>query len=412
MPKSAWLLLHKLRRAMVAPDRSLLEDLVEIDEATLPLRTKQEPPTGGQGRSPQGKMRIAGAVELSPEGEPRRIRLAPIGDFSACSLHAFVAGTSAPGARVTTDGWSGHGGLSDHDHAPKIVGTTSAHLVLRWSHRVFSNLKRWALGTSHGLRRPHLRRYLDEFVFRWNRRRHTAGGRGGRIWRYFRAAHAHRGHAGGTGGLAKRPDGFRRRIPHLGVRAGKATQSTGCYAVAAGTVAMVLPQSAPAVDPLTSYLIGVAVFLAATLTHEIMARRQVTRFMEGHAGLADHLVFELSQADPSHADEAVVECMNQLAGLGFRFSLDSVDRLNLDWEGFARRYVRFVKVPASLLLSDGRAAGAELHPADLKEVLGRNQIDLIAERIEDERTVVELLDYQVDFGQGFLFGAPRPSPGT
>ena len=172
--KSAWLLLHKLRRAMVAPDRSLLEDPVEIDEATLPLRTKQEPPTGGQGRSPQGKMRIAGAVELSPEGEPRRIRLAPIGDFSACSLHAFVAGTSAPGARVITDGWSGYGGLSDHDHAPKIVGTTSAHLVLRWSHRVFSNLKRWALGTFHGLRRPHLRRYLDEFVFRWNRRRHTA----------------------------------------------------------------------------------------------------------------------------------------------------------------------------------------------------------------------------------------------
>ena len=170
--KSAWLLLHKLRRAMVAPDRSLLEDLVEIDEATLPLRTKQDPPTGGQGRSPQGKMRIAGAVELSPEGEPRRIRLAPIGDFSACSLHAFVAGTSAPGARVITDGWSGYGGLPDHE--PKLVGATPAHLVLACIHRVFSNLKRWALGTFHGLRRPHLRRYLDEFVFRWNRRRHTA----------------------------------------------------------------------------------------------------------------------------------------------------------------------------------------------------------------------------------------------
>ena len=154
--KSAWLLLHKLRRAMVAPDRSLLEDLVEIDEATLPLRTKQEPPTGGQGRSPQGKMRIAGAVELSPEGEPRRIRLAPIGDFSACSLHAFVAGTSAPGARVITDGWSGYCGLPDHE--PKLVGATPAHLVLACIHRVFSNLKRWALGTFHGLRRPHLRR--------------------------------------------------------------------------------------------------------------------------------------------------------------------------------------------------------------------------------------------------------------
>ena len=69
-------------------------------------------------------MRIAGAVELSPEGEPRRIRLAPIGDFSACSLHAFVAGTSAPGARVITDGWSGYCGLPDHDHQPKVVGAT------------------------------------------------------------------------------------------------------------------------------------------------------------------------------------------------------------------------------------------------------------------------------------------------
>ena len=63
--KSAWLLLHKLRRAMVDPDRSLLEDLIEIDEATLPFRTAKDPATGGQGRSPQGKMRIAGAVELS-----------------------------------------------------------------------------------------------------------------------------------------------------------------------------------------------------------------------------------------------------------------------------------------------------------------------------------------------------------
>ena len=172
--KSAWLLLHKLRRAMVDPDRSLLEDLIEIDEATLPFRTAKDPPAGGQGRSPQGKKRIAGAVELSPEGEPRRIRLAPIGDFSARSLRAFVAGTSAPGARVITDGWSGYCGLPDHDHQPKVVGATPAHLVLTWFHRVFSNLKRWALGTFHGLRRAHLRRYLDEFVFRWNRRRHTA----------------------------------------------------------------------------------------------------------------------------------------------------------------------------------------------------------------------------------------------
>ena len=70
--KSAWLLLHKLRRAMVDPDRSLLEDLVEIDEATLPFRTAEDPPTGGQGRSPQGKMRIAGAVDQGTGGAAAR----------------------------------------------------------------------------------------------------------------------------------------------------------------------------------------------------------------------------------------------------------------------------------------------------------------------------------------------------
>jgi predicted RNA-binding Zn-ribbon protein involved in translation (DUF1610 family) len=175
--KTAWLLLHKLRRAMVAPGRSLLEDLVEdlveADETEIPFRTRDDPPAGGQGRSCVGKMLIASAVELSPEEEPRRIRLAPLEDFSAASLKAFIAGVAAPGARVITDGWSGYAGLSGHVHDPKLVGKLAAHVVLRWTHRVFANLKRWGLGVYHGLRNAHLGRYLDEFVFRWNRRRHT-----------------------------------------------------------------------------------------------------------------------------------------------------------------------------------------------------------------------------------------------
>ena len=173
--KTAWLLLTKLRRAMVDPDRSLLEGVVEIDETDIPLRQKDDPPAGGQGRSPVGKMLLAGAVELSPEGRPRRIRLAPIADFSAASLRPFVGAVAAPGATVITDGWSGYLGLPDHAHAPKVVGKMAAHVVLRWTHRVFSNLKRWGLGVFHGLRRPHLQRYLDEFAWRWNRRRHAAG---------------------------------------------------------------------------------------------------------------------------------------------------------------------------------------------------------------------------------------------
>ena len=78
----------------------------------------------------------------------------------------------APGARVVTDGWLGYSGLPDNPWEERVVGDRKAHEILTWIHRVFSNLKRWALGVHHGLRRKHVQRYLDEFVFRWNRRRH------------------------------------------------------------------------------------------------------------------------------------------------------------------------------------------------------------------------------------------------
>jgi len=108
---------------------------------------------------------VAAAVELSPDGHPRRIRLAPLADASAASLHPFVVGVAAPGARIVTDGWSGYLNLPDHAHTAKVIGKMAAHVVLAWSHRVFANLKRWGLGVFR-LRRPHLRRTLDAFVFR------------------------------------------------------------------------------------------------------------------------------------------------------------------------------------------------------------------------------------------------------
>ena len=95
--KTAWLIANKLRRAMVAPGRALLQGLVEIDETTISLRTSQEPAAGGQGRSHQGKMLVAGAVETGGGG-PGRIRLAVLADFSAKSLHKFCAENIAPGA--------------------------------------------------------------------------------------------------------------------------------------------------------------------------------------------------------------------------------------------------------------------------------------------------------------------------
>jgi hypothetical protein len=168
--KSAWLLCAKLRRAMVAPGRSPLAALTEVDDTEIPLRSKDDPVAGGGGRSHQGKMLVAGAVEVA-DGAPGRIRLAQIPDFSATSLHGFITANVTPGTTIRTDGWSGYPGAPHVAHDPHLIGPMAAHVVLPWIHRVFSSLKTWALGVYHGLRKKHLQAYLDEFVFRFNRRR-------------------------------------------------------------------------------------------------------------------------------------------------------------------------------------------------------------------------------------------------
>ncbi len=173
--KTAWLLARKLRRAMVDPGRLPLAGLVEIDETSLPQRTKDDPPGGGHGRSGKGRMPVVAAVEIEGR-KPRRLRLATLADYSARSLHAFIARAVAPDAILRSDAWKGYRGAPVADHDPRTVGPMAAHLVLPWTHRVFSNLEHWALGTYHGLRRQHLQAYLDEFTFRFNRRhdRHAA----------------------------------------------------------------------------------------------------------------------------------------------------------------------------------------------------------------------------------------------
>ena len=152
--RSAWLLAHKLRASMVEPERNPLSGLVDIDEASRPFRTKDDPPTGGQGRSHDGKMLIVGAADLGH----------------------FVETAAGPDAIAKTDGWSGYAAVPADRHNVHVVGKTTAHLVLPWIHQVFSNLKGWARGVYHGLRRKHLQADLDEVVFRFNRRktRHDA----------------------------------------------------------------------------------------------------------------------------------------------------------------------------------------------------------------------------------------------
>ena len=178
--KTAWLLAMKLRRAMVAPGRSPLGGLVEVDETTIPFRSKDNPPAGGQGRSHAGKLLVVGAVEIKSGKKARltlgRVRLATITDYCAEMLHTFMKGNIAPGSVAKTDGLASYPGAPDVTHEPHIVGPMAAHIVLPAIHRVFSNLKTWALGVYHGVRRKHLGAYLDEFTFRFNRRqsRHAA----------------------------------------------------------------------------------------------------------------------------------------------------------------------------------------------------------------------------------------------
>lgn len=167
--KSAWLLCAKLRRAMVNPDRALLSVLVEIDETQIPYRMKGDPVAGGGGRSPDGKLQIVAAIEVN-DGKPGRLRLGVIRDGSSESLHPFITNNVTPGGMVKTDGWRGYLGVRGVSHDPHVVGPMAAHIILPWVHRVFANLKTWALGVYHGLRPYHLQSYLDEFVFRFNRR--------------------------------------------------------------------------------------------------------------------------------------------------------------------------------------------------------------------------------------------------
>ena len=120
--QGAWYLLHRLRKAMVDPERSGLAGVVEVDETTIVFRTKDEPVAGGQGRSLIGKIVVAGAVELHEGKAAGRVRLQMIADYTAKTLHGFVERATVPGSVIATDGNPSYGGVPEREHRPKIIG--------------------------------------------------------------------------------------------------------------------------------------------------------------------------------------------------------------------------------------------------------------------------------------------------
>ena len=135
---------------------------------------------------------------------------------------------------------------------------------------------------------------------------------------------------------------------------------------------------------------------------------QCLDFLEANRALAPSFVLEFKQAAFRHLGPTEIENLAALSQRGYRFSIDHVTDLRIEPRDLADRGVRFIKVPAALLLDPKQSSTSDIHPSDLSDLLGRFGIDLIAEKIEGERAVVDLLDYDVRFGQGFLFAPPRP----
>ena len=175
---TAWEWLHKLRRAMVRPDRDRLKCYVEVDETFLGAKHRG----GKRGRGAPGKIMVAVAVEIEiVDNKPKmgRIRLQRIKDASSQQLLAFVQANVEEGSTIRTDGWEGYNVVASHGFTHD-VSRASANVgddLLPRCHLVVSLLKRWFNGTYQGAVMPgHVDYYLDEFTFRFNRRKSKSRG--------------------------------------------------------------------------------------------------------------------------------------------------------------------------------------------------------------------------------------------
>jgi len=190
--ETAYMILQKLRAGMVRPDRDTIggEHPVEVDETLVGGRTR------GEGRGVHHKTLVIGAVEVrtrkpkedrSAEGNEAhkggkptkrqtyagRLRMAVVPDRSGESLTGFIGRNIVKGTLIRTDGWQGYDGVFDmgYSHHPVVMDTpekNDEHLPI--SHLIFSNFKTWLLGTHHAVSEKHLPAYINEYVFRFNRR--------------------------------------------------------------------------------------------------------------------------------------------------------------------------------------------------------------------------------------------------
>lgn len=181
--ETSWTWLHKLRRAMVTPGRERLSGEVEIDDAYL-----GGPERGLRGRRIQKKAVIIVATEIKGKGIGR-IRMQRVSDLGIQNVGRFLEQSVVPGSTIVTDGWHAYARIAGYTH--RLISGFDRHDpttdLLPRAHRVISLLKRWLLGTHQGaVSHAHLDYYLDEFVFRFNRR--TSQHRGKLFYRLLQNA--------------------------------------------------------------------------------------------------------------------------------------------------------------------------------------------------------------------------------
>ena len=164
--ETAFQMLHKLRSAMVRPDRDLIHGDIEVDETYIGAKKP-----GKRGRGAAGKAMVVGAVEVLDQEEWKervgRLRLQVVADISAESLVGFVVSNVEAGSVVKTDGLLSYNKLAQKGYTYVMVETQELEHI----HKTFGNLKTWIEGTHHGVSKKHMQAYVNEFVFRHNRRR-------------------------------------------------------------------------------------------------------------------------------------------------------------------------------------------------------------------------------------------------
>lgn len=172
--RTAWLLLHKIRNAMIHADRSLLQGEVEVDEAFIGGFKH-----GKRGRGAEGKELIVIAAECSGKKRVGRIRIQRVPDATAENLETFVMANVEPGSTIHTDGWKSYSEVKflGFKHIPRKSAAVDPDELLPRINTVTALLKRWLMGTLHGRLDPkHMDSYFEEFVFRFNRRTSTVRG--------------------------------------------------------------------------------------------------------------------------------------------------------------------------------------------------------------------------------------------